>query len=137
MSLRISFLFTALIVIIIAGCSPEHSKIVIAEYDNSIITMDEFEKAYAKNVGSFEAAIDDSFENFKNFADLYTNFKMKLEDAKSRGYQNDPALNQELMDYKKKVGSSYILEKHLVEPCLLYTSPSPRDRTRSRMPSSA
>ena len=25
----------------------------------------------------------------------------------------------------------------LVDPCLLYTSPSPRDRTRSRMPSSA
>ena len=24
-----------------------------------------------------------------------------------------------------------------VAPCLLYTSPSPRDRTRSRMPSSA
>ena len=24
-----------------------------------------------------------------------------------------------------------------VHPCLLYTSPSPRDRTRSRMPSSA
>ena len=26
---------------------------------------------------------------------------------------------------------------HLIEACLLYTSPSPRDRTRSRMPSSA
>ena len=25
----------------------------------------------------------------------------------------------------------------LIEACLLYTSPSPRDRTRSRMPSSA
>ena len=25
----------------------------------------------------------------------------------------------------------------LTDPCLLYTSPSPRDRTRSRMPSSA
>ena len=24
-----------------------------------------------------------------------------------------------------------------LKPCLLYTSPSPRDRTRSRMPSSA
>ena len=24
-----------------------------------------------------------------------------------------------------------------IQPCLLYTSPSPRDRTRSRMPSSA
>ena len=28
-------------------------------------------------------------------------------------------------------------EATLVWPCLLYTSPSPRDRTRSRMPSSA
>ena len=27
--------------------------------------------------------------------------------------------------------------KTFVIPCLLYTSPSPRDRTRSRMPSSA
>ena len=25
----------------------------------------------------------------------------------------------------------------VLHPCLLYTSPSPRDRTRSRMPSSA
>ena len=27
--------------------------------------------------------------------------------------------------------------KDVTDPCLLYTSPSPRDRTRSRMPSSA
>ena len=27
--------------------------------------------------------------------------------------------------------------KVIYSPCLLYTSPSPRDRTRSRMPSSA
>ncbi len=116
MSLRISFLYAALFAFLIVSCSPEHSKIVIAEYTDATITMEEFENAYAKNVGSLEAAADDSFENYKNFADLYTNFKIKLEDAKARGYQNDPALNQELMDYKKKVGSSYILEKHLVEP---------------------
>jgi peptidyl-prolyl cis-trans isomerase SurA len=116
MSLRISFLFAALFSFLIVSCSPEHSKIVVAEYNNDKITMEEFEKAYSKNVGGLEAAVDDSFENYKNFADLYTNFKMKLDDAKVRGYQNDPALNQELLDYKKKVGSSYILEKHLVEP---------------------
>ena len=29
------------------------------------------------------------------------------------------------------------LDKAKVDICLLYTSPSPRDRTRSRMPSSA
>ena len=30
-----------------------------------------------------------------------------------------------------------LFEKYNLIPCLLYTSPSPRDRTRSRMPSSA
>jgi len=35
---------------------------------------------------------------------------------------------------KNNSGKSWIVE-HV--PCLLYTSPSPRDRTRSRMPSSA
>ena len=37
-------------------------------------------------------------------------------------------------------GAFYIYPSHLsahVRACLLYTSPSPRDRTRSRMPSSA
>ena len=29
------------------------------------------------------------------------------------------------------------VREKLDKPCLLYTSPSPRDRTRSRMPSSA
>ena len=29
------------------------------------------------------------------------------------------------------------IESHVVDPCLLYTSPSPRDATLSRMPSSA
>ena len=33
----------------------------------------------------------------------------------------------------KQEGIDFII----INPCLLYTSPSPRDRTRSRMPSSA
>ena len=37
------------------------------------------------------------------------------------------------------IGDRQALERELVQAfgCLLYTSPSPRDRTRSRMPSSA
>ena len=36
---------------------------------------------------------------------------------------------------KKELENTYSLQQSY--PCLLYTSPSPRDRTRSRMPSSA
>ena len=34
-------------------------------------------------------------------------------------------------------GAQIILIQELFEACLLYTSPSPRDRQKSRMPSSA
>ena len=37
----------------------------------------------------------------------------------------------------KAVQAQLKTERDLVKGCLLYTSPSPRDRTRSRMPSSA
>ena len=39
----------------------------------------------------------------------------------------------------RRCGSTFrlILKGLVDDPCLLYTSPSPRDRTRSRMPSSA
>ena len=35
------------------------------------------------------------------------------------------------------VTACYVMEKLGLRPCLLYTSPSPRDRQKSRMPSSA
>ena len=36
---------------------------------------------------------------------------------------------------RRMAAEGFVLERH--SDCLLYTSPSPRDRTRSRMPSSA
>ena len=38
--------------------------------------------------------------------------------------------------YGKLVGA-YFLDHPKIQPCLLYTSPSPRDLSTSRMPSSA
>ena len=46
----------------------------------------------------------------------------------------NPALNVEAVDFQRWQGHWLGI---VVTPCLLYTSPSPRDRTRSRMPSSA
>jgi len=116
MSYKISVLFAFFLTLFIVSCTPEHSKIVVAEFNETAVTMSEFEDAYSKNVGGWDVAAKDSFENYKNFADLYVNFRMKLKDANERNYKNDSALTAELLDYKKKVGSSFILEKYLVEP---------------------
>lgn len=98
------------------SCSTKHSEIIVGKFNDDKITMAEFEKAYSKNAGSYERASKDSLSNYKNFAELYMNFRMKLKDAYDRGYDKDKALLDELNDYKKKVGSTYIQEKYLVEP---------------------
>ena len=47
--------------------------------------------------------------------------------------------NSDLLEDKKEKASIWFatLRDEICKSCLLYTSPSPRDRTRSRMPSSA
>ena len=51
------------------------------------------------------------------------------------------AVKHYLLHQNANVGMSFATSKEtdklIDETCLLYTSPSPRDRTRSRMPSSA
>ena len=54
--------------------------------------------------------------------------RMVVADLKSGNFPVDVNFNEQLMTYS--LGA-------LARCCLLYTSPSPRDRTRSRMPSSA
>ncbi len=118
MILRTILLFSAGLLLLLSSCTPEHSQIVLAKYGDYDIKMDEFEKAYVKNVGNYEKAKSDSLSRMKNFLELYLNFKMKLRDALVRDFDKDPALLAELTDYKEKVGVTYLLEKKLVEPSL-------------------
>ena len=109
-SVLISILF------VLSACSPKTSETVLAEFDDTKITVDDFEKAYAKNAGGEEQARKDSVEQYKKFLDLYLNFKMKLKDAEAKNYSSREELNAELADYKTRVGISYITEKEIIEP---------------------
>ena len=115
---RVLLPFVVLASLLLSSCAPKHADIVVAKFDDEQIKMNEFEKMYAKNSGSYEQAKDDSLSQLKNFLDLYVNFRMKLRDAYVRGFDSNPELNQELKDYEKKVGVSYILEKKILEPGL-------------------
>ncbi len=107
----ISFSFLLLLI----ACSPEQSG-VVAKYGKYQISIDEFENAYTKNVGGVENAENSSLQDYYDFTDLYVKFKMKLRDAQVRGYTTDPELEDELTNYKKQVGVSYLIEKEIIEP---------------------
>jgi peptidyl-prolyl cis-trans isomerase SurA len=115
MKFRLLLAFTSVLLLLLSACSPKHSEIVVADYGKYNITLNDFEEAYAKNVGGIEEAKADSINDYKNFLDLYVNFKMKLRDAEVRGLQTDPSLVNEMEDYKKKVGFEYIREKLIIE----------------------
>ena len=89
---------------------------VVAEFGNYEVTLDEFEHAYSKNVGGWENAMKQEVSDYKNFLDLYVKFRMKLRDAQVRAYDQDADLMNELKDYQRQVGVSYILEKQINEP---------------------
>ncbi|MBU0558012.1 MAG: hypothetical protein KKD86_03440 [Bacteroidetes bacterium] len=103
MRFGLNIVVAVLLALIFTSCSPEHSKIVLVDYGDYNISMEEFEQAYAKNVGGLEQAKKDSVEKFKDFLNLYANYKMKLRDAAVRGYDNNDDLQYELEDYRRKV----------------------------------
>src|SRR5664280_3333733 len=64
------------------------------------------------------------------------NKKVVSVDAEKPGVENWMDLIPETENVlEPAAGSGYLFAHYMI--CLLYTSPSPRDRTRSRMPSSA
>lgn len=113
---QFSVLLILILSILLVSCSTSKKEIVLAEFDKQKITVDEFEKVYAKNNGGYEAAKKDSLQKKRNFLDLYVNFKMKVYDAKRRELDKLPDVVAEYNDYKQKIGVTYLLEKELVEP---------------------
>ena len=73
----------------------------------------------------------------KKFLDYFKKNNHKIVDSSNLVPNNDPTLmftNSGMVQFKNVFTG---LEKRDYKTCLLYTSPSPRDLYRSRMPSSA
>ena len=86
-----------------------------------------------------------TISNFTEFEDEFVNKKINLGlDLQGGSYlllkiDNDPVIIKELQN--KAISLKNVLKENNISvlniSCLLYTSPSPRDKTVSRMPSSA
>ena len=62
---------------------------------------------------------------------------LHVEMADEAVHLGPPAVNQSYLVMDKIIDAIEQTGADAVHPCLLYTSPSPRDRQKSRMPSSA
>ncbi len=109
-------LLTIIFAFTVMWAQSRKDEVIVAKFKNQKITLNEFEKAYAKNIGGIEKAKKKTIKDYKNFLDLYVKYKMKLADAKERGLYNDLSIKNELNKYKESIASSFLIEKKLIEP---------------------
>lgn len=95
------------------GSSP-----VVAKIGNDELTLKDFEEVYAKNNNGVDAAKRTSLEDKEKFLDLYLKFRLKVKDARTRGYDKDPDIQKELSEYRKNLAVSYLLENEITAPAL-------------------
>lgn len=113
---RAKLLLLILPLFVFFSCASQNQRIVVAEYGNYKIYLDDFEKAYERNSGGYEKVKTDSLSSYQKFLDLFLNYKMKLRDAEVRGYTKDSDMQKELRDYKMNIGSTLYLNDKLYEP---------------------
>lgn len=102
-------IFPLISAIFLSACSGGGTGPTVAEFTGTNnqkvkVSLAEFERAYTKTSGGIENAKKDDREKLKNFLEVYTNFKMKLQDGTERGFDKDTALTKELEDYLRQVG---------------------------------
>lgn len=110
-----NLLVIALIALII-GCSSK-KKDVIAELGDEKIYLYEFENQFLKSIGNnLDTARNKSLAERKEYLELMIKFRLKVKDAKDKGYLNSPEIQKDLTEYKKNFISTFLVDKELVEP---------------------
>ena len=97
----------------------------------NVVTYGAVIDAFAKSLERNAAARADAL--LANMVALHQSDQVRHSDLRPNTYVFNTVINA--WAKSKERGAAAKAEEMLV--CLLYTSPSPRDRTRSRMPSSA
>jgi len=88
----------------------------VAKVGKEIITLDEFEKSFAKNNGGYAKAKSKSLEDRKNYLDLLVKFKLKVLEARAQKLDKDPNIQKEINDYYTTLALSYLKKREVVDP---------------------
>ena len=78
---------------------------VLFTVDNDPVSVSEFLRVYNKNLDLVQ---DESQKNIDEYLTLYTNYKLKLKEARTRGLHEKSSYQRELGNYRKQLAKSYI-----------------------------
>lgn len=115
--MRSNHLLVAVAALALAGCSASKNnnskEPAIATLGNQPISTSEFKYVYEKNNGGNDNAY--SRESVADYLQLYTNFKLKVMEAESRGLDTTIAFKRELEGYKDQLALPYLTENSVTD----------------------
>ncbi|MFD2246127.1 peptidylprolyl isomerase [Pontibacter ruber] len=115
--MRSNHLLVAAAALLLAGCTAtkknDTKEPVIATLGSHPVYTSEFRYVYEKNNGSN----DDAFtrQSVTDYLNLYTNFKLKVLEAESRGLDTTTAFKRELEGYKEQLALPYLTDKNVTD----------------------
>lgn len=90
---------------------------VIATVGSEKITFGELAKAYSKNLAKKNAPLYLlSKDSLMDFLNLYLRYRLKVNDALSRGLDKDSATQEEIRNNRRLLAETFFFEKELVAP---------------------
>jgi peptidyl-prolyl cis-trans isomerase SurA len=76
------------------------------------ITVKEFLRVYNKNIDLVQ---DESQKNIDYYLNLYTNYKLKLKEARTLGFDKKDSYKKEFESYKNQLSKAYTTDKEVTE----------------------
>lgn len=93
----------------------EDNSPTLLSFDQGHVSQAEFERVYAKNNGGPEEAAKQDVADWREYLDLYVNFKRKVFEAEAIGLDTTPAFKQEFNTYRKQLVQPYLSAKEVEE----------------------
>lgn len=85
---------------------------VLLEVDGDPVLVSEFMTVYNKNLNLVQ---DESQKNVDEYLKLFTNYKLKLKEAKTLELDKKPAYNRELSSYRKELAENFMTDNTVTE----------------------
>ena len=107
---KINFLSVLFLFLFSGFAGAQNEEEVLFTVNNTPVTIGEFKYIYAKTNG---ANANFTKASLQEYLDLYTKFKLKVEEAKAQKIGNLPDIKEELLGYRRQLSDAYILNKEV------------------------
>ncbi len=120
---RISVVSAGLLFIIAAACVPvtlraQDKSDVVAEIGDYELTLGEYEEQFIRNNGGEIVAKRSTLEERTEFLDLLIKYRLKVLEAREKGFDKDTEIQQELQEYRNSLAVPYLTERALIDPAI-------------------